>query len=123
MVDDDTWPPKKLKGFFPLLLVYYQGHHSSNQVTAIAKLMQTGEITSLVDADKPAGVMRHPKPANHKTLQEFLNVTMVTKEFEEILAPLENSDTPLFILVEGTPGIGKSVLLKEIAYHWDKNIY
>ena len=68
----------------------------------MAKLMQTGENSSLIDEDKPAGVMHHPKPANNKTLQEFLNVTMVTKEFEEILAQLENSDTPLFILVEGS---------------------
>jgi len=36
------------------------------------------------------------------------------------LAPLENDD-PSFILIEGPPGIGKSVMLKEIAYQWDKN--
>ena len=37
---------------------------------------------------------------------------------EHILAPLDKNNNPQFILVEGPPGIGKSVLLKEIAYRW-----
>ena len=41
-----------------------------------------------------------------------------TKKIEEILAPLESSKESAFILIEGAPGIGKSVLLKEIAYRW-----
>ena len=36
------------------------------------------------------------------------------------MAPLENSKEPCFVLIEGAPGIGKSVLLKEIAYRWGK---
>ena len=39
------------------------------------------------------------------------------------LIPLEKNDEPQFILVEGPPGVGKSFLLKEIAYQWgDKQI-
>ena len=36
----------------------------------------------------------------------------VTKELTEILAPLEQSED---LLIEEAPGIGKSILLKEIA--------
>ena len=61
----------------PLLLIYYQGHRSSNQVTAMAKLMQTGEITSLVDANKPAGVIHHPEPANHKTTTKHYKTSLI----------------------------------------------
>ena len=35
-----------------------------------------------------------------------------------ILVPLAKNNNPQFILVEGPSGIGKSVLLKEIAYRW-----
>ena len=51
-------------------------------------------------------------------LQEVLDTSKVTKEVTEILAPLETSDDPQFILIEGAPGIGKSLLLKHIAYRW-----
>ena len=36
MVDDNEWPPVQLKSFTPLLLIHYQGHCSSKEVTAMA---------------------------------------------------------------------------------------
>jgi len=60
----------------------------------------------------------NPKLDSHEPLQEVLDSSTVTKELTEILAPLEQSKDPQFILIEGAPGIGKSVLLKEIAYRW-----
>jgi len=119
MVDDDTWPPEKLKSFTPLLLIYYEGHRSSKQVTAVAKLMHIGKISSVASGDQSV-ITHHHKLDSHETLQDVLDATMVTKKLEEILAPLE-SDDPSFILIEGAPGIGKSVMLKEIAYQWDKS--
>ena len=52
MVDDDTWPPEQLKSFTPLLLIHYEGHHCSEQVAAIAKLMHTGVISSIATTDQ-----------------------------------------------------------------------
>lgn len=43
--------------------------------------------------------------------------TNVTTDIAKILLMLEQKASP-FILIEGAPGIGKSVLLKEIAYRW-----
>ena len=40
---------------------------------------------------------------------------MITKQLEDILSP---SNDAQFILVEGLPGIGKTLLLQEIAYNW-----
>lgn len=120
IIDDDTWPPEQLESFIPLLLVHYQGLRNSNQIVAMAKLMHTGEITSLVDPNQSC-VTHH---TSTETLQDFHDTTVVTKELKDILTPLESSnDKSSIILIEGAPGIGKSVLLKEIAYHWDKNIY
>ena len=119
MVDDDTWPPEQLKCFTPLLLMHYQGHRNIKQVTAIATLMHTGKIASLANAYQ-SGIANDPKLDNNDTVQEVLDVTRMTKNLEEILAPFENHDEPCFMLIEGAPGIGKSVLLKEIAYRWGK---
>ena len=119
MVDDDTWPPEQLKCYTPLLLVNYQGHRSSKQVIAMAKLMCSGKITSVASANQ-SGITHHPKLHTHGTLQDALDATTVTEKLEEILAPLEHDDQPSFILIEGAPGIGKSVLLKEIAFQWGR---
>ena len=94
MVDKNAWPPGQSKSFTPLLLVHYQGHRTPEQVTTMAELMYTGEISKVA--------------------------SVTTKEIKEILAPLENSEDSCYILIEGAPGIGKSVLLKEIAYRWGK---
>ena len=66
--------------------------------------------------------MCHSILDSNETLQEALSATQVTKKLEKILAPLENKEEPSFILIEGASGIGKSVLLKEIAYQWGKKL-
>ena len=120
MVDDDSWPPEQLKNFTPLLLVHYKGHRSSKQVTATAKLMYRGEITSLVSNQSRIASTCHSSSDSLEMVQEILDTSVVTKKLEEILVPLESHDEPCLILIEGAPGIGKSVLLKEIAYQWGK---
>ena len=119
MVDDHTWPPEQLKCFTPLLLVHYQGNRNSKQVTAMAKLMRTGEITSVAGANESC-IARNSESHSHEDLKEALDATTVTKRLEEILVSLEKRNESCFILTEGAPGIGKSVLLKEIAYQWGK---
>ena len=120
MVDDDTWPPEQPLTFIPLLLIYHQGHHIPKQVTAMAELMYTGDIgkvDSVID-DQPA--VKQAKLDSHERFHKMLGTSKATKEIEEILAPLEKRKQSTFILIEGAPGIGKSVLLKEIAYRWGK---
>ena len=94
MVDDDTWPPEQPTSFTPLLLIHHQGNRTPAQVTAMAKLMHAGDIQKTFDTSK------------------------ATKDIEEILFPLEKSEEASFVLIEGAPGIGKTILLKEIAYRW-----
>ena len=57
----------------------------------------------------------------HEPLQGLFNDSTITKEVTTILSPFDKSDKPCFILIEGPPGIGKSLLLKEIAYRWGNN--
>jgi len=94
----------------PLGLIHYKGYHNLRQAIAITKL---GNIASIVSS-KPV-----PKCySSYQPLKEVLDSRIVTKEFQQILDPLEKNEEPQFILVEDPPGIGKSVLLKDIAYRW-----
>ena len=111
MTDDDTWPPEQSISFTPLLLIHHQGHRTQEQVTAMAELMHAGDITSVM-SEQPA--VKRAKLDSHK----ILDTSKATKEIEEILSPLEKSKGGSFVLIEGAPGIGKTVLLKEIAYRW-----
>ena len=116
-VDEKTWPPAPPKTFTPLVLIQYQGHHNLKQSTAMTKFVEQGYIDNLVPNSNVIPEHRH-KLDNHEPLQEVLSTSRVTKEVTEILATLEKGDDPQLILIEGAPGIGKSVLLKEIEYLW-----
>ena len=122
MVDDNIWPPDQPKIFTPLLLIHYQGHRTPEQVTTMAKLMYTGDIDKVAPVSSDCSTLKcyNSKLHGHDNLQYIIDTSTATKEITDILAPLENNTEPSFILIEGAPGTGKSVLLKEIAYRWGK---
>ena len=117
-VDKEAWPPEPPKTFTPLVLIQHQGHRNLKQSTAMAEFVERGHIDKVVSATKTDTLHKRPKLDTCQPLQEVLDTSKVTKEVAEILAPLETSDDPQFILIEGVPGIGKSLLLKHIAYRW-----
>ena len=108
-VDKDTWPPNRPKDFIPVLLIHHQGEHTVKQAAAL----------QLAESVQLGGV--HPKhypQESHQSLREALDNSKTTKHLVDILAPLQESDGAHLVLVEGLPGIGKSLLLQEIAYQW-----
>ena len=118
-VDEDTWPPDQPKEYTPLLLIQHQEQRTKEQDSEIAKLIQTGDIDSVASGQL---AQKRRKLDNQEALQHVLNTSTVTKEVAEILTPLEKSDGQKFVLVEGAPGIGKSVLLKHIAFQWGQKV-
>ena len=86
----------------------------------MTKFIEQGHIDKVVSVTSTDRDTR-PKLHSHEPLQEVLHTSKVTKEATKILSPLEKSNNPQFILIEGAPGIGKSLLLKEITYLWSKN--
>ena len=83
----------------------------------MAACIERGHIDKVVTSGNALPKYYH-KQDTHQPLQEVLNTSKVTKELAEVLAPLETGNDPQFVLIEGAPGIGKSLLLKEIAYSW-----
>ena len=109
MVNDSTWPLEQPTSFTPLLLIHYKGSRTPKQVIAMAKIMSTGDVGKVASITGGQSSMKSEK---------LLDTSTTTKEIKEILAQLEKSKKSVFILIEGAPGIGKSVLLKEISYRW-----
>ena len=120
MVDDNTWPPEQPASFTPLLLIHYRGHRTPEQVTAMAELMYNGDIDEVALVTDDQSVVKRIKLENHEKVKKVLDTSRATKEINDILGPLEKGRESSFILIEGAPGIGKTVLLKEIAYRWGK---
>ena len=114
MVDDDTWPPEQPTSFTPLLLIHHQGHRTPEQVIAMAELMYTGDICKVASVTDH----QHGKLNSPENVHKMLDNSKATKDIAEILSLLESGKQSSFILIEGAPGIGKSVLLKEIGYKW-----
>ena len=120
MVDDNTWPPEQPTSFTPLLLIHSKGNRTPGEVTAMAKLMHAGDISKVASATSDHPAVKRTRLDSHEKCQKVLNASKATKEIEVILAPLVESKEASFILIEGAPGIGKSMLLKEVAYRWGK---
>jgi len=51
-------------------------------------------------------------------IEKVFSASKATQDISEILATLEDNDNPQFLLIEGDSGMGRSFLLKEIAYRW-----
>ena len=115
-VEDEAWPPEPPKAFTPLVLIQHQGHRNLKQSTAMAEFVERGHIDKVVTGGNL--LPRNHKLDSRQPLREVLDSSKVTKEVAEILAPLETGNDPQFILIEGAPGIGKTLLLREIAYRW-----
>ena len=121
MVDNDMWPPEQPTNFTPLLLIHRKGNRTAEEVTTMAELMRSGNIDEVAMVTDKQSAVQHTKVDGREKFHKMSDTSKATKEIEEILAPLENNTKSAFILIEGAPGIGKSVLLKEIAYKWGDN--
>ena len=120
-IDDNVWPPDQPTSFTPLLLIHRQGHRTKEEVTAMAKLMYSGNISEVALVTGEQSTVKRDTIGGYEKFHKMSNTSRATKEIEEILAPLEKSKESAFVLIEGPPGIGKTVLLKEIAYKWANN--
>ena len=107
-LDEDAWPPNQLQDFTPLLLVHHEGQCALQQATEL-QLAELGGVHS-----------KYYPQVSHQSQREALDSSKTTKQLVDLLAPLQENEDAQFILVEGLPGIGKSLLLQEIAYNWAK---
>jgi len=100
ITDDSQWPPEQPRHFTPVVMVHQDNRRSKKDSTD-SSLIQ-GSIDQYISS-----ISRK-----------------CTKNLHEVLLQLEQPSScgrPHLFLIEGSPGIGKSILLKHIAYLWAKN--
>ena len=103
----DEWPPYQRKHYTTLAFI-----HDKSKFTDAVRFSVAQELAV-------AGNINISQFYGHSNL----NANM-TKNISDIFLPVTASDgsfIDLHILIEGAPGIGKTVLAKEIAYQWAKN--
>ena len=116
-VTKDTWPPEQPKEFTPLVLLHHEDEHSMRDVTIVTEALHSGAISDIISVTSSEPIAKRPR-VHYEKLGDVLKASKTTIKVSEILAPLEVSDNPQTILIEGAPGIGKTILLKHIAYSW-----
>ena len=103
----DEWPPYQPKHYTTLAFIHNKGKFTDAVRFSVAQELAV------------AGKVHTAQPYEHSDVN-----ASITKSISDIFLPVKASDgsfIDLHILIEGAPGIGKTVLAKEIAYQWAKN--
>ena len=101
----EEWPPDPLKHFTNLALFHHEDAYTEREFIVTHSTVDDRFSTSSQDVSSD-------------NLQEQVKAS---KDVEEIFAPDEDGE-PESTLIEGAPGIGKTVLSKEIAFRWASGI-
>lgn len=88
----DDWPPYCPEHYTPLTIIHHEGKHPENGAITVRQRLENARIYG------------------SKTIN-----------FKDLFTPSETvMHLPYRILIEGAPGIGKTILSKEIAFQWAK---
>ena len=90
-IPESQWPPLFTPNFTSLGYTVYKSERTTQDTQKHAKLARLGTLPEEVTVDE---------------------------EISNIFLPIDSNKLPQIILIEGAPGIGKTMLMREIVYLW-----
>ena len=106
-VTEDEWPPYYPKHYTTLAFVHHKdSSHDNADCTDVAVISVTHELAAKGDISRSSHVDSYAK---------------ATKSISDIFTYVTSTSKSKMVLIEGAPGIGKTVLSKEIAFQWATN--
>ena len=91
-IHENRWPPFAPEKFTKLGYIIRKPKRTAQEAKRTAELARSGNL-----------------PSDNIAIEE---------EISNIFLPISNNKRPQIILIEGAPGIGKTMLMKEIRYLW-----
>ena len=95
------WPPDQPKHFTSMTLIHHKDGRTHHEAIEITEAARSGDIDKIMSSS-------HLLFSQSKT----------SKDIKEIFSASEEGQEPRSILIEGPPGIGKTVMSKEMSVQW-----
>ena len=117
--EEKEWPPNQPKHYINLAVIHYQGSRTQEEVIFRS---QHHKYTDLAFNKKCSFLYANNQQSNissrFQVTEEIVDLFTADPCLGEAESDANSGHLPRSILIEGAPGIGKTVLLKEIAYRW-----
>jgi len=109
--EGEEWPPDQPKHFTCLSLIHHKDGRTQREVIAMAEATQSGNIDAILSST-------FEQKDFFKGSSLFFSQSKASKDIKEIFAPNKDGQEPHSIVIEGAPGISKTVLSKEVSVRW-----
>ena len=113
---ENDWPSYQPKRFTSVAIIHHREKHvTTREVIAIANVLYKGKVNVGCVSEEESSCGKHSSTRITTDIADiFSKLTSHTTDSEEFNTQVE----PKVILIEGSPGIGKTILSKEIAFQW-----
>ena len=108
------WPPDQPKHFTSLTFIHHKDGLTQKEILAMAEVYRSGDIDAIMSSACEQN--------SFKESNMLFSKSKTSKDITEIFAAGEDGQEPHSILIEGSPGIGKTELSKELSFQWAKGL-